>query len=131
MDTQTDTGTPAKETIVRLADYRPPAWRVTHVELVFDLGVDETIVRSKLTLARDRDEPLHLDGEDLELIEARVDGRKLGDAEYAIDQGGLTIAGVCDGSTLELDVRIHPARNSQLSGLYLSGSRERGFLLTQ
>jgi aminopeptidase N len=131
MDTQTDTGTPAKETIVRLADYRPPAWRVPHVELVFDLGVDETIVRSKLTLARDRDEPLHLDGEDLELIEARVDGRKLGDAEYAIDQGGLTIAGVCDGSTLELDVRIHPARNSQLSGLYLSGSRERGFLLTQ
>ncbi|HET7593731.1 MAG TPA: aminopeptidase N [Rhodanobacteraceae bacterium] len=131
MDTQTDAGAPATETIVRLADYRPPAWRVTHVDLVFDLGVDETIVRSKLILARDRDEPLHLDGEDVELIEARVDGRKLGETEYVVDQNGLTIADVRDGSTLELDVRIRPARNSQLSGLYLSGSRDRGFLLTQ
>jgi aminopeptidase N len=131
MDTQTDAGAPATETIVRLADYRPPAWRVTHVDLVFDLGVDETIVRSKLILARDRDEPLHLDGEDVELIEARVDGRKLGETECVVDQNGLTIADVRDGSTLELDVRIRPARNSQLSGLYLSGSRDRGFLLTQ
>jgi aminopeptidase N len=131
MDTQTDAGAPATETIVRLADYRPPAWRVTHVDLVFDLGVDETIVRSKLVLARDRDEPLHLDGEDVELIEARVDGRKLGETECVVDQNGLTIADVRDGSTLELDVRIRPARNSQLSGLYLSGSRDRGFLLTQ
>jgi aminopeptidase N len=131
MDTQTDAGAPATETIVRLADYRPPAWRVTHVELVFDLGVDETIVRSKLVLARDRDEPLHLDGEDVELIEARVDGRKLGETEYVVDQNGLTIADVRDGSTLELDVRTRPTRNSQLSGLYLSGSRDRGFLLTQ
>jgi aminopeptidase N len=131
MDTQTDAGAPATETIVRLADYRPPAWRVTHVELVFDLGVDETIVRSKLVLARDRDEPLHLDGEDVELIEARVDGRKLGETECVVDQNGLTIADVRDGSTLELDVRTRPTRNSQLSGLYLSGSRDRGFLLTQ
>jgi aminopeptidase N len=131
MDTQTDAGAPATETIVRLADYRPPAWRVTHVDLVFDLGVDETSVCSQLILARDRDEPLHLDGEDVELIEARVDGRKLGETECVVDQNGLTIADVRDGSTLELDVRIRPARNSQLSGLYLSGSRDRGFLLTQ
>ncbi|MGH8215743.1 MAG: aminopeptidase N [Rhodanobacteraceae bacterium] len=130
MDTQTRAKAEAAETI-RLADYRPPAWRVTHVELVFDLGVSETIVRSKLALARDSDEPLHLDGEDVELIEARLDGRKLGDEEYALDESGLTIPSARDGSTLELDVRIDPARNSQLSGLYLSGSRERGFLLTQ
>ncbi|MGH8126196.1 MAG: aminopeptidase N, partial [Rhodanobacteraceae bacterium] len=30
-----------------------------------------------------------------------------------------------------LDVRIDPTRNTQLCGLYLSGSREHGFLLTQ
>ncbi|TAN02968.1 MAG: aminopeptidase N [Rhodanobacteraceae bacterium] len=116
---------------VRLADYRPPAWRVTHVELRFELGIDATLVHSKLALARDRDEPLRLDGEDVELVAARLDGRALQASEYALDAAGLTIHGARDGSVLELDVRIDPARNSQLCGLYLSGIHARGFLLTQ
>src|SRR5690348_3940810 len=131
MDTKASNEAHGRETIVRLADYRPPAWRVARVELSFDLGVDETIVHSKLALARERDEPLRLDGEDLELIEARLDGRRLDAGEYLLDSACLTIPAARDGSVLELDVRIHPARNSQLSGLYLSGSHEAGFLLTQ
>jgi aminopeptidase N len=131
MDTQASNEAQARDAVVRLADYRPPAWRITHVELTFDLDIGETAVRSKLTLARDRDEPLRLDGEDLELIAARVDGRRLDDREYILDAACLTIPGARDGSVLELDVRIAPARNSQLSGLYLSGTRTRGFLLTQ
>ncbi|HET7369338.1 MAG TPA: aminopeptidase N [Gammaproteobacteria bacterium] len=126
----THTPTPA-DTTVRLADYRPPAWRVTDVELAFDLDIETTFVHSKLTLTRDRDEPLFLDGEDLELVTARLDGRTLTEPDYQLDSRGLTIPGANDGSVLELDVRIHPAANSQLSGLYLSGSREDGFLLTQ
>src|SRR6185312_7313810 len=105
MDTQTS-ATSAKT--VRLADYQPPAWRVTHAELTFELGIDETRVHSRLALARDRSEPLRLDGEDVELAAVRL-----------------------DGSVLELDVRLDPTHNSQLSGLYLSGAREHGFLLTQ
>ncbi|HEX5489094.1 MAG TPA: aminopeptidase N [Rhodanobacteraceae bacterium] len=131
MDTQASSEAQARDTVVRLADYRPPAWRVTHVELHFDLAIDETIVRSRLTLARDRDEPLRLDGENLELIEARLDGRRLDASEYLLDAACLTIPGARDGSALELDVRIQPARNRQLSGLYLSGSHDEGFLLTQ
>ncbi|HJU26371.1 MAG TPA: aminopeptidase N [Rhodanobacteraceae bacterium] len=131
MDTQANHEAQARDTVVRLADYRPPAWRVARVELSFDLGVDETIVHSKLLLARERDEPLRLDGEDLELIEARLDGRRLDAGEYLLDSACLTIPAARDGSVLELDVRIHPARNSQLSGLYLSGSHDAGFLLTQ
>ena len=119
------------QTSIRLADYRPPAWRVTQVEITFDLGIDETRVHSRLTLARDRDEPLYLDGEDVELIAAWLDGRVLEADEYQLDATGLTIPGAGDGSVLELDVRIAPATNCQLSGLYLSGSREHGFLLTQ
>jgi len=130
MDTQTSAATQAAKTI-RLADYQPPAWRVTHVELKFELGIDATRVHSKLTLARDRAEPLRLDGEDLELVEARLDGRTLTADDYQLDASGLVIAAARDGSVLELDVRMNPARNSQLSGLYVSGSREHGFLLTQ
>ncbi|MDE2053995.1 MAG: aminopeptidase N [Xanthomonadaceae bacterium] len=130
MDTQTPTAIPAAKTI-RLADYRPPAWRVTHVELKFELGIGETRVHSRLMLARDRAEPLRLDGEDLELVAAHLDGRTLAADDYRLDASGLVIMDARDGSVLELDVRMNPARNSQLSGLYVSGSRERGFLLTQ
>ena len=130
MDTQTSAASQAAKTI-RLADYQPPAWRVTHVELKFELGIDETRVRSRLTLARDRAEPLQLDGEDLELAGARLDGRVLTASDYQLDASGLVVADARDGSVLELDVRIDPACNSQLSGLYVSGSREHGFLLTQ
>src|SRR6185312_4400998 len=78
-----------------------------------------------------RAEPLRLDGEDLELIGARLDGRALAAGDYQLDASGLVIATAREGSVLELDVRIDPSRNSQLSGLYVSGSRELGFLLTQ
>ncbi|HXE66913.1 MAG TPA: aminopeptidase N [Rhodanobacteraceae bacterium] len=128
MDTQTS-ATSAKT--VRLADYQPPAWRVTHVELTFELGIDETRVHSRLALARDRSEPLRLDGEDVELTAVRLDGRVLAADEYQLDSTGLLIAAARDGSVLELDVRLDPTHNSQLSGLYLSGAREHGFLLTQ
>src|SRR6185312_1882430 len=128
MDTQTS-ATSAKT--VRLADYQPPAWRVTHVELTFELGIDETRVHSRLALARDRSEPLRLDGEDVELTAVRLDGRVLAADEYQLDSTGLLIAAARDGSVLELDVRLDPTHNSQLPGLYLSGAREHGFLLTQ
>ena len=118
-------------TTVRLADYRPPAWRVTDVELKFELGIQATHVHSRLTLARDRDEPLRLDGEDLEPLALRLDGRALAAGEYTLDASGLTLPTARDGGVLELDVRIDPSCNSQLSGLYLSGTPELGFLLTQ
>ena len=130
MDTQTSAASQTAKTI-RLADYQPPAWRVTHVELKFELGVNETRVHSRLTVARDRAEPLRLDGEDLELVGARLDGRILAASDYQLDASGLVITDARDDSVLELDVRIDPARNSHLSGLYLSGSPEHGFLLTQ
>ncbi|MDE2271023.1 MAG: aminopeptidase N [Xanthomonadaceae bacterium] len=131
MDTQDNAGGTSPGHLTRLADYRPPAWRVTHVELAFDLGIDETRVHSRLVLARDRDEPLWMDGEDVELMSATLDGRALEANDYRLDGSGLMIPSARDGSVLELDVRIHPATNSQLSGLYMSGSREQGFLLTQ
>ncbi|TAM96293.1 MAG: aminopeptidase N [Rhodanobacteraceae bacterium] len=131
MDTHAKADDTPVDSTVRLADYRRPAWRVTQVELKFELGIDETLVHSRLTLARDRAEPLRLDGEDLELIAARLDGRVLGAGDYELGASGLVIADTRDGSVLELDVRIDPANNSQLAGLYVSGSRRLGFLLTQ
>ena len=118
---------------VRLADYRAPAWRVTSVDLDFDLGIDSTEVAARLTLARDpaQDLPLTLDGEALELLSLRLDGRDLDAGDYQLGADGLRVPAARDGSVLETRVRIRPATNSAFEGLYLSGSAASGFLLTQ
>ncbi|HJU38579.1 MAG TPA: M1 family aminopeptidase, partial [Tahibacter sp.] len=121
----------SRDTVVHLRDYRKPAWRVAHVDLVIDLSVREALVRSRLTLARDADAPLMLDGEGFALRSLALDGRTLSADEYAWDGATLRVPGALDGSVLESVVAIDPAANSALQGLYLSGSEERGFLVTQ
>ncbi|MGN2242727.1 aminopeptidase N [Frateuria sp. GZRR33] len=118
---------------IRLADYRPPAWTVERIELEFDLGIDTSEVLSRLHLRRDpaQDVPLRLDGEGLELLAIALDGQPLEGNRYRYRDAMLEVDGVADGSVLETRVRVRPAANTALEGLYLSGSRERGFLLTQ
>jgi aminopeptidase N len=121
----------APTSVIRLADYRPPAWAVKAVELDFDLGIDRTEVTSRLTLVRQADEPIRLNGEGIELLELTIDGRRLGDGEYILANGVLEVAVDVDHCTLGARVAVRPAENTAFEGLYLSGSRDRGFLLTQ
>ena len=120
-------------TPIRLCDYRAPAWRVETVELDFDLGIDATELSARLLLRRDpaQDAPLRLDGENLQLLSIALDGRALPATEYRYTDNVLEVDGARDGSVLETRVRLRPAENTALEGLYLSGSRESGFLLTQ
>ncbi|HET6631791.1 MAG TPA: aminopeptidase N [Rhodanobacteraceae bacterium] len=121
------------EAITKRSDYRPPRWLVPRIELVFDLGVDSAEVAATLQLERAAggDEPLRLDGEGLELLELKLDGTTLDSSQYQLDATGLTVNGARDGSVLETRVRIHPRANTALEGLYLAGSADTGFLLTQ
>ena len=122
----------APTAVIRLDDYRPPAWTVEHVELVFDLGIDRTEVDATLQMARAAgDEPMRLNGEGLELLELSVDGRRLVEGEYILANGLLEIAVDAERCTVRTRVALRPAENTALEGLYLSGSRESGFLLTQ
>jgi aminopeptidase N len=118
---------------IRLADYRAPGWRVETVELGFDLGIDATELDARLRLCRDpaQDAPLRLDGEGLELLSIALDGRLLDSSAYRYDGHVLEVDGARDGSVLETRVRLQPSANTALEGLYLSGPRETGFLLTQ
>jgi aminopeptidase N len=128
MNTQVE---PATQ-LVRLADYRAPAWRVDTVALDFDLGIDQTELAARMVLrCTDASAPLQLDGEELELLSIALDGQALPTSAYAIHDNLLEIRGAHDGSVLETRVRLQPAANTALEGLYLSGGREAGFLLTQ
>jgi aminopeptidase N len=119
--------------LTRLSDYRAPAWRVATVELDFDLGIDSSELSARLLLRRDPAQtlPLRLDGEDIELLSIVLDGQPLPATAWRYADNVLEIDGAHDGSVLETRVRLRPAANTALEGLYLSGPRETGFLLTQ
>jgi aminopeptidase N len=109
----------------RLADYQPPAFLIDTVELSFDLDEAATHVRSRIALRRnpaavDRAAPLSLDGEALTLVRVALDGAELGANRYVLEDGKLLIPDMPDTATLEIEARIAPKDNTELSGLYTS-----------
>ena len=115
--------------VIRLADYRPPAWQVPETELDFDLDPTTTRITARLKVERNggHAESLVLDGEGLKLIALSVDGRPLGPGDYSYADDKLTIALSGESHVVESVVEIAPAANTQLMGLYASG----GILCTQ
>jgi aminopeptidase N len=111
-----------KETF--LADYLVPNYLVDNVALYFDLGRAETTVRSVLSMRRN---PLGqggdcvLDGEKLTLKSIKIDGRELQGNEYLRTDKALLISKVPEQFDLEIEVLIHPDKNTALEGLYHSG----------
>ncbi|HIK74327.1 MAG TPA: aminopeptidase N, partial [Alcanivorax sp.] len=123
-------GNPAPAT--RLIDYRPPAWLVDHTRLDVDLRDGHATVTAELAVRRnpardDRPADLVLDGDQLQLRALRVDDRVLGEQDYRLEEGRLTVPGVPDQFTLTSEVRIHPESNTALEGLY----RSNGMYCTQ
>ena len=109
-----------------LRDYTPPPWLVDEVELHIDLDPTATTVRAALALrsnpaAADPGGVLRLDGRQLDLLEVSLDGIDLPASRWQVDDQGLTVTGVPPRGRLETLVRIAPAANTALEGLYLSG----------
>ncbi|RRQ19965.1 aminopeptidase N [Thiohalobacter thiocyanaticus] len=121
MDRKADTPKPVT---VYLKDYQPPAWHIEAVELDFDLDPDATRVRSRLHFRRAQETapgtPLHLDGEALELLGISLDGEPLAADRYRLDEAGLEVRDLPETGLLEIETRIQPAANTELSGLYTS-----------
>jgi len=107
---------------INLADYTKPVFTVSHVALEFALDPAATIVQAKLNLHRQAPGPLRLDGKKLALQAIAINGEPLGDNRYEVDDTGLTIHDVPDEFVLHTTVQISPEKNTELSGLYLSGS---------
>ncbi|MDR0776652.1 MAG: aminopeptidase N [Azonexus sp.] len=105
---------------IYLKDYTPPAWLIDTVDLDFAIGDEATVVTATLAVRRNLAvaiQPLALDGEELETLAVRVDGQP---AAYELTPTTLTLADLPERFTLQTVVRIHPDRNTRLSGLYRS-----------
>ncbi len=114
-------------TAIHRQDYTPPDYRIETVDLELDLEPSSTRVKARLaiTAAHDRSggiRPLVLHGDALELVSVALDGRVLGAGDYALTDTGLTIAAPPPAFTLDIETRIDPAANTQLSGLYVSNN---------
>ncbi len=111
--------------LVRLEDYRPTAYSIPFVDLVFDLGTEETRVVAKLTVDRQEGTPvgtpLVLDGDELALLRVGLDDRTLGADAFSASPSALKIfSPPSDRFCLEIVTRLDPGKNTQLMGLYKS-----------
>jgi aminopeptidase N len=109
--------------LVRREDYVSPAYWIRNADLTFDLDAAKTIVSSKLTVERNtaqERQQLRLNAEDLNLLRVLVDGQSV---SFRHEDHVLQIdAPEADHFVLEIRNTIAPDKNTQLCGLYASGS---------
>jgi aminopeptidase N len=108
-----------------LKDYRKPDWLIETVNLEFELDESAARVKALMTVVLNHDNgeerrPLVLNGRQLRLLAAKLDGKTLDEGDYRLDAETLSILPDTDRFALELVTEINPASNTELSGLYLS-----------
>lgn len=116
----------SKIRFVERSAYRPPAYRVVHADLVFELGAERTVIRSRLQIERTDaarpEEPLQLDGRDFELISVGLDGAPLARDRYQLTGQGLTLRDVPRRCEFTAVTAVTPAANRSEMGLFQAGN---------
>ncbi|MDL2286421.1 aminopeptidase N [Desulfococcaceae bacterium OttesenSCG-928-F15] len=109
-----------------LKDYRP--WDFILEKSFLDIQIldDESVeIKTELNLEKKekgKDIPLFLHGKELQLLEIRLNGKALSKEDFIQDAEGLHLSHVPDAFTLSTKVKIFPAKNTALEGLYKAGS---------
>ncbi|KKW68107.1 aminopeptidase N [Lampropedia cohaerens] len=108
---------------VRREDYAPPPFWIDDVALTFDLDPAKTRVLNRMRVRRNPaapEQPLRLDGEDLNLARVLVNGQG---ASFKLEDGKLVLSNLPEGQEpfeLEIFTTCQPDKNTLLSGLYTS-----------
>ncbi len=108
---------------IYLKDYEKPPYEVKTIDLEFMLHNTNTLVINKMHIVRVavENEPLFLNGDELELLSVHLDGRELHESEYELNDLGLTLHQLPSEFDLEIKNTINPEANTALDGLYKSG----------
>jgi aminopeptidase N len=94
---------------IHLKDYAPPSFRVETVELDVDFRDDHAVTTAKLAIRRNAPGALVLDGDELQLVSVKLDGKPVA---HEVSAEKLTIAHVPDAFTLETVSRIYPQKST-------------------
>ncbi len=109
---------------IYLRDYEKPLFSIDSVNLRFELGEEETLVTNVMKMHKEEAEEKHLrlDSVDLELVELYLNDLLLDESRYIIENESLTVLNVPSAFTLKIVNKIYPQNNTELEGLYKSGS---------
>jgi aminopeptidase N len=137
-DDAATTATTVKPVEIFRSDYKPLEIVVNKINMDFDIRDGKTIVASELFLEKnpnlnnwdpDVEHDLVLDGDEtsITLLSVELNGvtlieGKKGFGGYTLEPGKMIVANPPPGSVLKTTVNIVPEDNTQLSGLYKSGS---------
>ncbi len=104
----------------KLADYQPPAYLVSQLELTFELDPTATLVTAISQFKRqgEHQQPLLLDGQNLQLIGIWLNDQQV--ENYQLLDGQLLLPQVPAEFELKIITQLNPAANTALEGLYLS-----------
>lgn len=114
---------------IHLKDYTPFPFTIGSASLAFALHPTRTIVSAKLSIQKtpdniDKEIDLILDGEGLEIVEIKINGRALEASHYEYANDKLVVKNPKPAKFfLETKVAINPSENKALSGLYMSSNR--------
>src|SRR5829696_7739339 len=111
--------------VVRLEDYRLSDFLIDRVDLDIRLHPTETRITAILALRPNpaglADAPLVLDGDELNLVGAELDGNPLSATDLAVTPQSLTLPNPPRRPfTLTLETQANPTANTKLMGLYRS-----------
>ena len=112
---------------IRLKDYKPAPYLADHVSLDFRLDPKHTHVIARFDMrtnpaVADINEPLVLDGENIELKSISFTGVVVPADDYLVTEDKLIIKHPpSEPFTLEIETVCNPGDNTALSGLYRSG----------
>jgi aminopeptidase N len=110
-------------TAIHRADYAAPAYWIDTVDLTFDLDPAKTRVLNKMRVRRNSGvpaAPLRLHGDELNLARVLVNGAG---TSFKMEGSCLVLENLPEGDApfeLEIFTTCCPAKNTQLSGLYVS-----------
>ncbi len=109
---------------IYLKDYKKPEYEIKDVNLVFDLHEEYAKVTNKMNIIKvdEKSNNIVLDSIDLELEELWLNDLKLKETRYSYKGEKLTILNVPTAFTLKIVNKIYPQNNTELEGLYRSGS---------
>lgn len=120
----------SQKQIIYRKDYQAPNYWVKSADLAFLVEDDHVIVKARIKFERNtelNDNDLFLNGVDLELQSIQINNTELNSEDYGLSHDGLFLTGLADDFELKTTVKIYPAKNTALEGLYQSGQ----FYLTQ
>jgi len=107
-----------------LKDYKEPDFKIDSVELEFELCEDFTLVTNimNITKINSNINILKLHSLELELEELWLNDLQLDEPRYIIEDESLSILNIPNEFRIKIKNKIYPHKNTELEGLYKSGS---------